>query len=616
MRLPFFADAPRLLLVSNNAGLIPSECVEVVGQGLLLPGLEPAHAVTKRSKKKGPVAKRSSSSSNVGPSKAAKEAAETASAGAAAAEVFAHALAEKDRQLEAMKKEVETMREKLTTAKKSNKKLRHRMEGMATCLRCGADVKSQKEVSGHTVLATAGGGEQEADESSGLDALVSQGYNRQVLLRFKSLLRSIIMRRRFRKVALDFKNHKASLVMRLRNESLREILTSEQKYVDSLQLAVDEFLQPMVRLTAARSAGRPVLTRTEVVDIFSTLEIIVELNKGLLVELKERLARWPSVQRFGDLFTRMAPILRLYSGYVRNFDVSQRVLLEKRETSSAFCEFLAEREKHAQGLHLESYLIMPVQRLPRYQMLLNGLLKYTDEHHVDYQDLQQAHARIIDICHDINFQRTVDENSKVLRALVDDVDGLIDVLGSGGSYFVHRGDLHSIMGASIDSFHYLLFSDVLVKAVPSKRRAATLSVVDATPISSIVAVNDIPDMEGIKHCMEVKVTLMKGEAFKLEKEHILGLCAMTAADKSTWVTKINNYLEKFSGSDDGKRLFQEATAKLKEEVARENESGSRRDLSMSSSSQVGSPNGSGTPTAKRGISRQSTLSRSTLFSPK
>ncbi len=61
---------------------------------------------------------------------------------------------------------------------------------------------------------------------------------------------------------------------------------------------------------------------------------------------------------------------------------------------------------------------------------------------------------------------------QVLRALVDDVEGLVDVLGSGGSYFVHRGELHSIMGAGIDKFHYLLFSDVLVKAVPSKRRAA------------------------------------------------------------------------------------------------------------------------------------------------
>ena len=116
------------------------------------------------------------------------------------------------------------------------------------------------------------------------------------------------------------------------------------------------------------------MQRSDVSDIFSTLEIIVELNRGLLTDLKDRLAQWPSVQRFGDLFLRMGPILRLYSGYIRNFDVAQRVLVEKRQ-NALFVEFLDECEKKA-GQPLDSFLIMPIQRLPRYQMLMNGLLKY------------------------------------------------------------------------------------------------------------------------------------------------------------------------------------------------------------------------------------------------
>ena len=585
--------------VSNSVGLIPSECVEVVGQGLVLPGLEPATA-PKRSKKKHP--KKSPSASTL-PRR------ESPSAGiVAAAEVFARTLADKDEQIEALKKEVETLTQSLAAAKKSNKKLRHRLDGMATCMRCGADVKGQRDVAPEPPAAAAAAAEENGGDELAL--LVAAGYRRDVLVRFKKLVRSIVMRRRFRKVALDFKRHKASLVMRLRNEALREILTSEQKYVDALQLAVEEFLQPMLRLSAARTAARPVVSRTEVMDIFSTLEIIVELNRGLLNELKERLAQWPSVQRFGDLFARMAPILRLYSGYVRNYDVSQRVLTDKRETSSVFCEFLAEREARTQGLHLESYLIMPVQRLPRYQMLLSGLLKYTDEAHVDFQDLNLAHTRIVEICHEINFQRTVDDNFKVLRALVDDVEGLVEVLGSGGSYFVHRGELHSIMGAGIDKFHYLLFSDVLVKAVPSKRRAAVLCVAEAMPLSSIVRVRDIPDMEGIRHGMEITVTLLKGETFRLEKPHVMGFCALTAPDKSTWIAKINSYLEKLGNGEEGRRLLQESTARLKDEVARENEGVARRETLTASAATAGSP---GTPGAKRALTRNPTIGRSGFF---
>ncbi len=273
------------------------------------------------------------------------------------------------RKLEGVTKRNGKLKIKLADSKKREAVLRGQFDCLGkACLRCGAEIGGDKDVAAKAVVG------EEDNENDGMDLLVRQGYDLQVLTRFKALLRSVVMRRRFRKVAMDFKSHKASLVMRLRNESLREILSSEQKYVDSLQLAIDEFQRPMLRLAASRQNAR-VVSRSEVTDIFSTLEIIVELNRGLLTELKERLGQWPSVQRFGDLFIRMSPILRLYSGYVRNFDVAQRTLLEKRETSSAFVEFLEEAEKRTGGHHLESYLIMPIQRIPRYQMLLSGLLK-------------------------------------------------------------------------------------------------------------------------------------------------------------------------------------------------------------------------------------------------
>ncbi len=116
----------------------------------------------------------------------------------------------------------------------------------------------------------------------------------------------------------------------------------------------------------------------------------------------------------------MAPILRLYSGYVRNFEQANKTLAQCRE-NAAFVELLTECEANAKGLQLESYLIMPVQRLPRYQMLLNGLLKYTDEQHVDYADLCSAQQSIINICTEINTQKVLDENQKTLRNLVEEV---------------------------------------------------------------------------------------------------------------------------------------------------------------------------------------------------
>lgn len=36
------------------------------------------------------------------------------------------------------------------------------------------------------------------------------------------------------------------------------------------------------------------------------------------------------------------------------------------------------------GLDIESYLIKPVQRLPKYVLLYKDLLKHTDKNHPDY----------------------------------------------------------------------------------------------------------------------------------------------------------------------------------------------------------------------------------------
>ncbi len=393
-------------LVSGSVGLLPSDHVVLVGQGLVLPGLEPLSG-PRRSKKKS--SKRSHSSSTLTKKKESSSTAEssvpatssappatatppaTASApppsvnaeALASAQVFATVLAEKQaemdllsRKLDKMTKRNARLKTELTDSKKREAELRGQLSAIGkNCLRCGSELGTEKDVAvqgaNHQQTQDGDGG---GDDDKGIELLVSQGYNLDVLMRFKSVMRSVVMRRRFRKVAMDFKSHKSSLVMRLRNESLREILTSEQKYVDSLQMAVDEFQRPMLRLASGKQSGR-VLQRSDVSDIFSTLEIIVELNRGLLNDLKERLLRWPSVQRFGDLFLRMGPILRLYSSYIRNFDVAQRTLQDRREHNSAFVEFVEECEKRAGGQHLESFLIMPVQRLPRYQMLLNGLLK-------------------------------------------------------------------------------------------------------------------------------------------------------------------------------------------------------------------------------------------------
>jgi len=62
-------------------------------------------------------------------------------------------------------------------------------------------------------------------------------------------------------------------------------------------------------------------------------------------------------------------------------------LLTELEKKPAFVQFIKTCKAK---MNLGNYLILPVQRLPRYEILLEGLKRYTCEEHVDYPNILAA----------------------------------------------------------------------------------------------------------------------------------------------------------------------------------------------------------------------------------
>ena len=52
------------------------------------------------------------------------------------------------------------------------------------------------------------------------------------------------------------------------------------------------------------------------------------------------------------------------------------------------------------GLTLPMYLITPVQRIPRYRLLLKDIIKKTPEDHPDYPQLVQAEEKMVGLMND------------------------------------------------------------------------------------------------------------------------------------------------------------------------------------------------------------------------
>lgn len=96
------------------------------------------------------------------------------------------------------------------------------------------------------------------------------------------------------------------------------------------------------------------------------------------------------------------------------------------EVSSAFQMKMRQLEAKPECAlqDVPSFLIMPVQRVPRYEMLLKSVFKNTDKQHIDYEGLRKAVYEIETVAEFLNDKKRESEN-------VESNDNNLDVFKKG-----------------------------------------------------------------------------------------------------------------------------------------------------------------------------------------
>lgn len=163
-----------------------------------------------------------------------------------------------------------------------------------------------------------------------------------------------------------------------RIQVIKEIVTTERTYCASLDSLMKSYYTPL----KANSSGRGALiTAAEVEDIFINSAKIQEFHRGLLKKLEALTSKNPSATVSG-WFSEMADrLVEVYKPFFNRYRDSLTLLQRKLE-KRAFAKFLAKCGKDSkEALQLESLLIMPIQRLPRYGLLLQELERVTIDSH-------------------------------------------------------------------------------------------------------------------------------------------------------------------------------------------------------------------------------------------
>jgi hypothetical protein len=186
-------------------------------------------------------------------------------------------------------------------------------------------------------------------------------------------------------------------------------LNTEQFYLQCLNTLVKIYLLPL-RETGIRNAQEAFISLEDVRIIFGSVEVIYNINMEFCKKLEEKVNTWSSHQKIGSVFLSIGQFLKVYTQYINNYNQAAS-RLEECKKNKLFAQFLLDCKSLPKvELELSSYLIMPIQRIPRYQLLLDGLVKATPKDHPDYTDLSSALKQIVSVADYMNERKRDVEN--------------------------------------------------------------------------------------------------------------------------------------------------------------------------------------------------------------
>uniref|UniRef100_A0A670ID68 Intersectin 2 n=1 Tax=Podarcis muralis TaxID=64176 RepID=A0A670ID68_PODMU len=264
---------------------------------------------------------------------------------------------------------------------------------------------------------------------------------------------------------------------RKRQGYIHELIQTEEKYMEDLQLVLEVFQKQMTE------AG--CLSEAEMGLIFVNWKELIMSNTKLLKALRVRKKmggeKMP-VQMIGDILAAELSQMQAYIRFCSCQLNGAALLQQKTDEEPEFKEFMKKlaSDPRCKGMPLSSFLLKPMQRITRYPLLIKSILENSPETHPDHCNLKLALERAEELCSQVNEGVREKENSDRLEWIQSHVqcEGLAEQLifnsltnCLGPRKLLHSGKLYKTK--SNKELYGFLFSDFLLLTYMVKQFVST-----------------------------------------------------------------------------------------------------------------------------------------------
>ncbi|XP_048090533.1 guanine nucleotide exchange factor DBS isoform X15 [Alosa alosa] len=179
----------------------------------------------------------------------------------------------------------------------------------------------------------------------------------------------------------------------LRRHVMNELLETERAYVEELLCVLQGYAAEMDSPAMAHLMPNTLVNKKDI--LFGNMHEIYQFHKRTFLRELEAYTDCPEL--VGRCFLERMADLQIYEKYCQNKPRSESLW---RQCSD--CTFFQECQKKLEHkLGLDSYLLKPVQRITKYQLLLKEMLKYSKGCEGS-EDLQEALSSILGILKAVN----------------------------------------------------------------------------------------------------------------------------------------------------------------------------------------------------------------------
>ncbi|XP_028974679.2 guanine nucleotide exchange factor VAV3 isoform X2 [Esox lucius] len=287
----------------------------------------------------------------------------------------------------------------------------------------------------------------------------------------------------------------------VRSCCLSEIKQTEERYTETLESIEKYFLIPLKKFLSA----------AEIDDVFTNIPELVKVHKCLMVEVHESIVNKNALNLY-QIFISYKERLLIYGVYCSHVERSIAVLDSISKEKEDVGLKLKECSKRANNgkFTLRDLLVVPMQRVLKYHLLLQELVKHTPDA-ADKDNLKMALDAMKDLAQYVN---EVKRDKETLREIDQYQRSIENLNQSLASYGRPKGDGEVRIISNVDKRkqdrHIFLFD---VAVIICKRRGDVYEMKDVIDLNYFkITNNPTQDRESKKWCYGFYLTHQQGQS--------------------------------------------------------------------------------------------------------